>query len=392
MKRIAKMTVYGFILLLAVSGILAGCTTTSNPEAAQTPEQTTNETAASESPSEVTQAPPKVYKIGFSSPLASLQFMKDLETGMGEAAAMLLEEANIQVEFTTADAKGAVENTVSDIETFIAQKVDMIITVNTSPATTAQLIEEAHEAGIKFCVAGATVGTEDLHVGVPDYQGEYDVAYSLGMWIKENFNSEGVKAKVIIVQNTTTETMKTRTKGSIDGLNASGCDWELAQSIDVTKGTADEALPLVTDAITANSDVNVFITSNDNTAMACLEASKQAGMNPEDYVIAGYGLETPSIPTFLSDGTPYRFSYAVPAVYGGNMIMHACVAYLEGIISSGSNGEPYELLLPGFVPDAETLEKYYNEQADGTWLENASELRTLFLQDDRYKPVLELAN
>ncbi|MBE3088657.1 MAG: sugar ABC transporter substrate-binding protein [Actinobacteria bacterium] len=389
MKKITSMLIFCVLLVLIIVFSLSGCKEV--VEETTIEETTAMETEAPETTVAETTAEPQVIKVAFSSPYAGLPFFQDIETGMKSAIPQIEEKANVKIEFVVADAKGSAETMIKDIETFITEGVDVIYFVNLSTPLSLQLIGEAQEAGILVGLGGTTAGIEDIHFGLLDYQGAFDTAQMVGSWVKENLNSKNIAGKLLLCGSTLTETMRARNDGVYAGLTASGAEFEKVVQLDPTGTTLDATLPIVVDALTANPEINMFIATNDPMALACLEAAKQANLNPEEYVVSGYGLESSTVPIMLEEGSAFRFDYTVFPFFAGNFTMHGLVASVLGIIEKNPDGTPYSVILPGAAIDVELFSKYYTEE-DGKWIENIDVLRSELEKDPYAAKILQFQN
>jgi ABC-type sugar transport system substrate-binding protein len=256
-----KKRFYGslFAAVMTVSIGLSGCGSSGTPSSAEN----SSASAGAE----------KKIKIAFSSKTNSDTFVK----AIADAAQT---EANAQgAELTMIDAEGDVNKQISDVETMIAQQVDVIIVIPQDVEGSAPVVKMANEAGIPIVICNGDIADKDYtaFVGCTDQEsGEI-----LGNWFNENLEKG---SKVCIIEGPMGQSGQV---GRYAGFEKVGVlsNFEVL-SVQTANWKRDEAMALTEDWLTTYGDeLKGIISENDDMALGALSACKAAGRT--DIIIGG---------------------------------------------------------------------------------------------------------
>lgn len=181
------------------------------------------------------------------------------------------------------DARGDVGRQVSQVETFISQKVSAIIVNPADTASTKRMSEAARKAGIPLVYVNRKPD-EKMGSGVSFVGSDSLVAGHLqGEALAKRLNGKG--NVVIMVGELSTDAAQDRTRGvkevfkkypGIKVLEEQTGNWQRSQGIDLMSKWISAGLKI--DAVAAN---------NDEMAIGALIALRQAKISPKKVLVAG---------------------------------------------------------------------------------------------------------
>ena len=213
------------------------------------------------------------YVIGFSSKDNSDTFVANI-TDAATAKA-----AELGVKLLMYDARGDVNQQISDVETMIAQGVDAIIVIPQSVEGSAPVVAMCNEAGIPIIIDNGDIADKNYtaFVGCTDQQsGEI-----LGQWFMDNLE-EG--SKICIIEGPMGQSGQV---GRYAGLQAVGVmDKFEILACQTANWKRDEAMALAEDwIVTYGDELDAIICENDDMALGALAACDAAGR--DDILIGG---------------------------------------------------------------------------------------------------------
>jgi len=221
--------------------------------------------SASKSSDSTDEASGKEITIGFSSKTNSDTFVK----AIADAAQ---EEADAKgVKLIMADAEGDVNKQISDVETMIAQQVDVLVVIPQDVEGSAPVVSMAKEAGIPIVICNGDVSdtTYTAFVGCTDQEsGEI-----LGTWFNENLEKG---SKICIIEGPMGQSGQV---GRYAGFKEVGMldNFEVL-STQTANWKRDEAMALTEDWLTTYGDeLKGIVCENDDMALGALSACKAAG-------------------------------------------------------------------------------------------------------------------
>jgi len=243
---------------------------------------------------------------------------------------------------------------INTINTWIQQKVPVIVGVVLQPQVFESIAKRAREAGIKWITYGAELENQDATVGYSLYDDGRRLGEYAGTWVNENL---GGTAKVAILGYNKGEWGQLRGNGIKDGLAALAPGAQIVAEQDAI--TPTEGLNVTRSILQANPDVNVILGVEDPATEGAYKAWIASGKDPQDPKAFIGGMDgTPEALRLLhKGGTIYRASMAIPLVDVGTAIVETADRLLKGE-NTGNVIVPLTLVTEG-SPDAA---KFLREQ------------------------------
>ncbi len=205
-------------------------------------------------------------------------FLTIVRTGM-QKHAQELKTVSLQFE----DARGDVGRQVSQVETFIAQKVSAIIVNPADTSSTKRMSEAARKAGIPLVYVNRRPD-EKMGNGVSFVGSDNLVAGQIqGEALAKRLNGKG--NVVIMVGELSTDAAQDRTRGvkevfkkypGIKVVEEQTGDWKRSQGID-----------LMSKWIAAGQKIDAVAANNDEMAIGALIALRQAKVSTKKVLVAG---------------------------------------------------------------------------------------------------------
>jgi ribose transport system substrate-binding protein len=234
------------------------------------------------------------FTIGYVCNYMSHQWYQNIIAGMKE------ESAKVGAILKVADSDLDQNRNISEAESFIAQKVDVLVITPVDPNAIGTVIQKAQAAKIPVVTEGFVVEGAQTYVGIEDYWSGYYGGEKAGEYVKKNFGSQ--RAKVLLIGLPFEIACRARVDGFVDGFKKTGVPFDIVAQVD-GGGMIDQALQVATDAFTAHREINVVFGINDDSSLGAYEAGKAVGMdmNPKRFLIATCGFEGPPAMKAMED-------------------------------------------------------------------------------------------
>lgn len=260
--------------------------------------------------------------VGFSQPDTTASIWQPLMVGARKAASqrgyqLLESHANSQL-----DAQ------VSEIQTWIAQKVAGIIVLPLDNSAMQPLIAKAHQAGIKFLdYSDNALPHVDGWVIFDNLQGAKLVGTYAGQWVNKTL---GGKAEVALLTHQIQLTGRQRIEGAVKALQAVAPG---AKVVAQHEGVlSPDTYPAAQSMLQAHPNLNMFICIADEGCDGCLHAfldTHPSAKQKEQMFICGFDGSGPVIKDILA-GSPVRATGALDAVAIGEASINATIDAIEG--------------------------------------------------------------
>lgn len=203
------------------------------------------------------------------------------------------------VEIKLADANGDPAKLLSDVETFIDQKVDALLIVPTDPNIVKVIGKKAKKAKIPLIVVNRKPLDEDMHY-VTSYVGSDEIT---GGQIQANYAVQALNGKpaeaAILMGPLGQDAQIKRTQGTkevfakhnnINVFAEQEGKWDRAKGLEIAENL-----------LAANKKLNVIISNNDEMAIGAVLASNKLKVKDEDILIVGLDA-TPDALEYLGKG------------------------------------------------------------------------------------------
>ncbi|TCN22825.1 sugar ABC transporter substrate-binding protein [Sinorhizobium americanum] len=220
--------------------------------------------------------------IGFSMQRFDDNFLAILRSGL-EAHAKELGDVKVLIE----DAQGDVSKQQSQIDNFIASKVDGMIVIPVEADAGVTISKTVEKAGIPLVFANNQPSNVD---NLPENQGFVgsDQVEAGTLEAEEVCRLLGGKGKAVILMGELgTLVARGRTEAVHQVFKTDECKG--IEIVDEQTATWQRmnALDLVTNWLTAGIEFNAVIANNDEMALGAVQALKSAGKSTDDVVVAG---------------------------------------------------------------------------------------------------------
>jgi len=249
--------------------------------------------------------------------------------GMKEAVAKFNESSETtKVVLTQYDAQGSLNKQLSDIQTALVKKPDVLIISAVDPQGVLPAVRQAKAAGVKV------IDRRPSNPPAP----EYDVAFQMS-----DSTSLSAATKAWLIDYLETNPSVNLKAGIIYGAPAQTAE---LQRVDVIKEVAEEmpdrieivasgygnwltatAQNLTTDFLQAHPDLNYIASANDDMALGAANAIKTAGKT-DSIMLSGYDLQPDAIER-VKNGEQ-TFDTGVPIRGGGAQLIDIAIGVAQG--------------------------------------------------------------
>jgi ribose transport system substrate-binding protein len=214
-------------------------------------------------------------------------------------------ELGIQLEILDANLDMAKQ--VSYAEDLMAKGVDVLIITPVQQEGAAAIVQKAKMEGIPCVIEASAVEGMTTLVAICDYDCGYKGGVETGKYVKAKL---GGKARILAIDLPMLRPCILRVDGFYDGIRTIIPDAAIVHRLD-GQGLKDQALQVATDALTADSDINVIYGCNDDSALGALQAYKSAGLDEKKLVVCGTGGEGNAFIYAMKEGGPYKVEAAM---------------------------------------------------------------------------------
>jgi ribose transport system substrate-binding protein len=223
------------------------------------------------------------------------------------------------------DPNWDVATQTSQIEDFVAQKVDAIICSPTNPEGIKPALVAAQEAGIPVLVEMTLIEGVYPLIGTDQYAGAYMAGEYAGKWAVA---TNGGKGKAALLDYPYFQNCRDRAKGYQEGLAAAAPDVEWVTAIDCG-ATMEGALKTCEDILQANPDINIMFGINGDSAKGAAAAYESAGADPAKICVIGFDADEGER-KIMFEGGYIKASVAADGMIIGADAIDAAIRKIEG--------------------------------------------------------------
>jgi len=258
------------------------------------------------------------------------------------------------IELIVLDANLDMARQVAFAEDLMARNVDVLIITPVQQEGAESIVRKAKSEGIPLVIEASAVKGMTTMVAICDYDCGYKGGVETGKYVKANL---GGKARILAVDLPMLRPCILRVDGFFDGIRTIIPDAEMVHRID-GQGLKDQALQVATDALTADSNINVIYGCNDDSALGALQAYRAAGLDEKKLVVCGTGGEGNAFIHAMQEGGPYKVEAAMfPEAVG-----YECINMAVKLHRGESVPEHY--VTPTFALTTENWNRYYSLRGD----------------------------
>ncbi|KQT62914.1 MULTISPECIES: substrate-binding domain-containing protein [unclassified Aureimonas] len=266
-----------------------------------------------------------------------------LVKGMQEAADKA--QQPLQVEF----AEGDVSRQLSQVQNFIAAKVDAIIVNAVETSATPTITKMAADAGIPLVYVNNTpsdlkeLGPKAAFVGSDEYVAGTLQATEVCRLLKEAGKTE--EAGILIIQGIlANETAVLRSKAIHDVAATPDCKFMKVLDEQSANWDPVKAQDLMTNWITAGHTPAAVIANNDEMAIGAVNSLKAAGLDMKDIVVAGIDATREAM-HYMQQGD-LKVTVFQDAIGQGRNSLEDAMKLAKGEAVQSPDWIPYELVTP----------------------------------------------
>jgi len=250
-------------------------------------------------------------QLAFGHPHPSGAFYAVVEAGAKHQASAL------GYELLQSRANGQLDKQISEVQTWIAEKVTAMTILALDVKSMGPLLKQAHGAGIPFVSYAQVVPGSDGFVLFDDAAAATKVGMAAASWIKK-IGGPG-KAKVAFMGDYTIQNVIVRLNNAQKALKAAIPDVNI-----VFRGKgllAPEAFATTQTLLQQHPDLNVIICGADDGAIGAARAFVTAGKDVSNVWIAGYDGSQPAMEQAVSGTSPLRLVAALPLYDIGRQVV-----------------------------------------------------------------------
>jgi inositol transport system substrate-binding protein len=213
----------------------------------------------------------------------SMAYFDDLFlTTLREAMTAQAKETGVKLQFE--DAQGDIGKQLSQIQNFIAQKVDAMVVNPVDSSATPKMTKLATDAGIPLVYVNREPYEKDLPEKVVYVGSDEHVSGKLeGEAIAKLLNNKGNVA--IMMGELATQAAVLRTEG-VEKVIAQHPEMKVVQK-QTANWRRNEAIDLMNNWLVAGTKIDAVAANNDEMAIGAIIAVQQAGKDPKTIVIGG---------------------------------------------------------------------------------------------------------
>lgn len=278
--------------------------------------------------------------------------------------------AQYGAEIIIQDAGMSVENQIQQARDML-KEVDALILTPAATSGLETVLKMAEEAGKPVVVEANPVEGMRTLVAICDY----DAGYDLGVWVGNNVKKEGgVALRILDVGLPWLRPCLLRSEGFIEGVRSLQPDAIVVASIN-GEATPHIARRVACEALRATGDVDVIFAMDDETGQGAFEGYVEAGFQPDDVVVAGFGLAGEHEKEWLMKREALKVSAAMFPEYVALRCVDGLIKLYNGLSVAERD------VIPTIPLTADMLETYYPKKG-GAWTPDFAAIAALTAKSD----------
>ena len=219
------------------------------------------------------------------------------------------------IEFKFSDAKGKMANQILDIENYVAEGVDILVTSPVDENAMAPVISSAFKKGIPVFLLSRSVNSDDYTAYITG--DNFEIGRQAASYIAERVQGSG---KILMLEGvSTSSTAKARTDGFLAGLEKhKGLSISFRKNADYLRG---KSILAVQEALDKGIKFDAIYAHSDSMATGARIGLKKAGIDPSSIVIVGIDYISEARKAILAGEQSASFTYPTYGKEGGELIV-----------------------------------------------------------------------
>jgi ABC-type sugar transport system substrate-binding protein len=257
------------------------------------------------------------YKVGATTYSRSFEFYQDIEKGMKA-------EGGNKIVFDFRDPNGDLAAQTSQIEDFVAKKVDLVTIVpidSTAAEAEARLVTGAHIPLITVDIAITKDVGQIAHVASDNHLGGELAAQKMSDLL-------GKKGEVLVIDNPAITSVVDREKGFAAKLAQIAPDVKIVAS-QSGESKREKAQAVAEDLLQAHPNVTGIFAVNDEMALGALQAVIAAGRQDKVSII-GFDASSEGVAEIAKGNSAFKATVAQDPVQIGKVVTQTALAVLKG--------------------------------------------------------------
>lgn len=219
------------------------------------------------------------------------------------------------IKFKYSDAEGKTANQILDIEKFIDEGVDVLVTSPADADAVAPVISQAFNKGLPVVLLSRSVNSDDYTSFITG--DNFEIGQQAASYIARKLAGQG---KILMLEGlATSSTAKARTDGFLAELKKhKGLSISFRRHADYLRGKSIEA---VQEALEKGTKFDAIYTHSDSMATGARLALLKAGIAPSSLVIVGIDYISEARKAILAGDQSATFTYPTYGKQGGEVIV-----------------------------------------------------------------------
>ncbi|WP_158509606.1 substrate-binding domain-containing protein [Limnochorda pilosa] len=287
--------------------------------------------------------------IGFSSPGADHGWLAAIQHYAREAAGR---HADVQLVLT--DGLNSVQKQISDVETLIARKVDVIVLLPMDGAALTPVARKVRQAGIPLVNLDRKLSEPvyDVYIGGDNY----GIGRAAGEYIAQRLNGKGTVVEIQGLPGISVT--EDRSRGFYDVIKQyPGIKVVASQNADFLP---DRGLRVMENILQAQPKIDAVYTHDDDMAMGVVQAIRNAGRQDEMF-LTGVGPLKRAMEMVKNGVAPYAatFNYS-PVMAASGVELAYRIAKGRGLEELWEPTMPKEIILDATLVGPENVDQWMN--------------------------------
>lgn len=236
------------------------------------------------------------------------------------------------------DGKQDASAQVSQIENFIAQKVDAIVVTPVNDKALEDVVKQAIDAGIVVVAANQDFPNSQAFVTIPEYELGKSLGDVTGKYIKDTWGDGAVK--VVVFDYPEVESIIARGDGIRDGIIENAPNAKIVQSI--SANTPEKGAAAMEAVLQKYPNVQVVAGVNDAAILGAYEVVMASGKSNDKFYMGGMDATDQAL-ELIEKNTIYRTTIDINPSGTGKILIDTVL----DVIKNGAKKEPIAIdLIP----------------------------------------------